>query len=54
MTDPDFKWWHKSGSNENKKGEAQSEDEDVPHLRSQTTNDDFVEFASAQRIKKIG
>lgn len=32
MTYPDlFKWWRKSSSDKNKKGEAQSEDGDVPH-----------------------
>ena len=38
MTYPEFfKWWHKSSSDENKKGEAQSEEGDVPHLRTRTT-----------------
>ena len=35
----------------NKKGEAQSKDGNAPHLRTQTTNDDFAEFVSAQQIK---
>ena len=46
-----FKWWRKSSTDENKKGEAQSEEGDVPHLRSRTTNDDFAEFVLAQQIK---
>ena len=51
MTYPEFfKWWHKSSSNENKKGEAQSEDRDAPHLQTCTTNDDSMEFVSAQEM----
>ena len=49
MTYPEFfKWWRKSSADENKKGEAQSGDGDVPHLRCRATNDDFI---SAQKIK---
>ena len=46
-----FKWWRKTTSDENKKGEAQSAQGDVPHLGCQTTNDDFAEFELAQKIK---
>ena len=37
-----FKWWHKTTSDENKKGEVQSAQGDVPHLGCRTTNDDFA------------
>ena len=52
MTYPEFfKWWRNSSSDENKKGEAQSEDGDAPHLQTRTTNDDFAEFLLAQQTK---
>ena len=46
-----FKWWRKASSDENKKGEAQSAQGDIPHLGSRTTNDDFAEFQLAEQIK---
>ena len=52
MTYPEFfTWWRKTTSDENKRGEAQSAQGDVPYLGCRTINDDFAEFEIAQQIK---
>lgn len=53
LTYPEFfKWWRKTQSDENKKGETQSADGNVPFLRCRATNDDFSEFVVAKQIKQ--
>ena len=52
MTYPEFfEWWRKTNRDENRKGEVQSAEGDVPHLGYRATSDDFAEFTLAQQIK---